>query len=381
MEKQLKANQNTNYTKPLFNYVAMGDIHLGHMNNDTAFIVNNLRNMVYDNLELFKNLSAIFINGDLFDRLLVSNSDEYQLIVSWMTELMGFCKGNNIKLRLLEGTPLHDSAQGKIFKSITDKVGDLDFKYISEIHIEHFDEYNLDVLYVPDINKKVATERFKDIKELMKYKGLTKVDLTMLHGQFHYQIPTLDTSSHNEDDFLSITNYYINTNHYHTSTVYERILASGSFDRLKHNEEEAKGLMHINIYSKTDFNFKFIKNDNARVFKTLTLPDEITTNDLEELYNTLDKLPETSFIRIRCKKDTITIKTLEDKYNFTDIKLEHSKDNAKTTNDIFKSVNVDYVEIDIRKDNIVDLLKDEIGDEFTDSDYSVMTEEIEEMNL
>ena len=359
-----------------FSYITLGDIHLGHMRNKTSFIIENLRTELYTKTLLVNELDAIFINGDLFERLLVVNSEDYDLIVEWFNELMAFCLHNKIKLRLLEGTPLHDSKQGKLFQINTDRLKlDIDFKYITDIHIEHIPDFNLDILYVPDQNDKPAIERFKDIQELMKSKGLTKVDLVMMHGQFRYQLPILLDSSHNEDDFLNITRYFIHTNHIHTPSVFNRILASGSFDRLKHGEEEDKGFVHATINSKDDFTFKFIKNKNARIFKTIFVKDNPTTEDMENLHKELKLYPETAFIWIKCKSDTVSLKDLKEIYTFAGLKIDIVKEDENKTTDIF-NIDVDYEEIHITKSNMLNLLKEEIGDDFTSEDFLLMEEEI-----
>lgn len=362
-----------------FNYITLGDIHLGHMNNKTSFIIENLRKMLYSNKELMDSLDAIFFNGDLFERLLVTNSEDFDLIVEWFNELMFFCSSRNIKLRLLEGTPLHDSKQGKVFQTNVDKLKlKIDFKYITDIHIEYMEDYDLNILYVPDQNDKPAIERFEDIQQLMKSKNLTKVDLTMMHGQFRYQLPILLDSSHNEDDFLNITKYYIHTNHIHTASVYDRILASGSFDRLSHNEEEDKGFIQASLIDNNNFTFTFIKNKHARIFKTIDLKEDPDTKDIEELHKQLRLYPETAFIRVRCKTDAVSLKELKELYNFAGLKIEIVKDKEQKTTDIF-NIEVDYEEIHITKDNLIPLLKEEIGTDLNSKEYSVMMEEIDSL--
>lgn len=358
-----------------FNYITLGDIHLGHMNNKTSYIIENLRKVLYGNISLMDELDAIFINGDLFERLLVSNSEDYDLIVNWFNELMAFCSNKNIMLRLLEGTPSHDSGQGKIFQTNTDKLKlEVDFKYITDIYIEHLDKFNLNILYVPDQNDKPASERFTSIKELMKSHGLTQVDLVMLHGQFRYQLPILLESSHSEEDFLNITKYYIHTNHIHTPSVYNRIIASGSFDRLKHGEEEDKGMIHATIVG-DESSFNFIKNTTARVFKTLYLKEKPATEDIEKLHQELRLYPETAFIWIKCKDNSISLKELKEMHTFSGLKIDIVSDDDSKTTDIFH-IDVAYEEIHITKDNVIILLKEEIGNEFTSEEYKIMEDEI-----
>ena len=74
----------------------LSDIHLGSNRNTTQEIITNLRTYFKDNHKLFKKLHLIILAGDVFDKLLSSSSDEYILAVEWLTELVMYCKHNNI---------------------------------------------------------------------------------------------------------------------------------------------------------------------------------------------------------------------------------------------------------------------------------------------
>ena len=73
--------------------------------------------------------------------------------------------------------------------------------------------------------------------------GLTKVDYAVMHGQFDYQLPKHITGMprHDSQKYLDIVKHYIFIGHIHTHSVYDRIIAQGSFDRLTHGQEEPKG--------------------------------------------------------------------------------------------------------------------------------------------
>lgn len=95
-------------------------------------------------------------------KALLTYSIEYMLSMEWLFQLVKFCSVNNIKLRLLEGTPSHDNRQGKIMpKLLKDWNLNIDFKYIQDIEIEYDLVNNIHILYVPDRNDKIATERLK----------------------------------------------------------------------------------------------------------------------------------------------------------------------------------------------------------------------------
>ena len=309
---------------PELNYFVLSDIHLGHKRNKKENIVHNLREYFKDYHKQLSKVKIIFIAGDIFDTLLSNNSNEYLLATEWLTELILYSKAHNIKLRILEGTPSHDWRQAKLISSIIDKLKiDIDYKYISTLHIEHMVDFDLNILYIPDEYKHKASDTLEEVKKLLIKENLTNVDIAIMHGQFHYQIPMIRLeSSHDEDEYLNIVKYFISIGHIHTSSIYERILAQGSFDRLAHNEEEDKGGMLCTIYKDGSYRFLFLKNTRAKIFITLdynksSLSTEEVSNDIR---NRLKGIEDDSYIRILIN-DVKSIEGLKDEYPFLHFKI------------------------------------------------------------
>lgn len=363
----------------IFRYIAIGDIHLGHMNNKTKFILSNLRYAMTKYRIQFKNLDAIFINGDLFEQAIMANSEEYREIKKWLAELVYFCVENKIKLRLLEGTPSHDAGQpGTIFETYR-KIKGLDIKYFNSISIEYMEDFDLNIMYVPDETNISAKKRFKIMQDVMKSKNLSKVDFIMLHGLCKHHIPIVNEDCHDELDLLSITNYYILTSHVHTPGVFDRIITVGSFDRLRHGEEEDKGFIYgdLNLDTKS-IKFNFIKNTRARTFKTIKVKDN-TEEELTRLYSELNKLPEDSFVRVQTTAKDITATELRKLYTFTELKVEKPNKKNLEKEDIFVDT-TPVEEILISKDNVIDLLTNEIGSELSKEGLKIMEEYIVNFN-
>lgn len=338
----------------------IGDIHFGHQSNKTSYILESFRLYFLENHDLLKELDYIFINGDLFEKLLMTNSNEYNMVFIWLINLVEYCQKHNIGLRLLEGTPSHDNEQGKtLYEAIVKLKPDIDFKYIKDIEIEYIEEFGINILYVPDKNDKPANERYKIIQKLMKEKNLTYVDFAMMHGNFKYQLPIPGIYAHDEEDYLNIVKYYICINHIHTASVYGRILAPGSFDRMAHGEEEDKGALYIVVENEEKMMFTFIKNKNSRIQKTFYITDKDSEKALNKLHKELSKLPYTSFIRLITKYKLNISKKIKELYNFYHVKEETDNNMKVNTSNIFH-INHDIEELNITPDNIIDLLKNEI---------------------
>jgi hypothetical protein len=369
-------NKVLNMKKSKINYLVLSDIHLGHNINNTENVINNLQLYFKDNYKEFSKLDMICIAGDVFDKLLVSSSIDFVLSTEWLTELIVFCKQHDIILRILEGTPSHDRNQSKVITSIIKKLNiELDYKYIDTLYIEHHNRLGIDILYIPDEYKHKAEDTYKEVLELLTELKLKKVDIAFIHGQFHYQLPMVKLdSSHNMEDYLNIVKYYISVGHIHTPSVYERIIAQGSFDRLAHNEEEDKGGVVITLTEK-ESSFKFVYNKNAMIFKTYRFDKE----SIEEITNILDKdlkkMKDKSNIRIISNSEEFlssNIKDLRLRYPNINIKIEKSKNKEEDKFNIIEEL-PKIETFSITKDNILDLITLELNK------YNLTEKEIKEL--
>lgn len=361
-------------------YIALSDIHLGNKLNKTEYIVRALREFFRNNDKEIKTYDMIVLVGDVFDRLLNNSSTDYLLSIEWLTELVMYCGKNNIKLRILEGTPSHDWKQCKALYTIIDKLNlNIDFKYIETLHIEILPESNISILYVPDEWKHKASETYEEILSLMVENKLSQVDIAFMHGQFHYQLPMIRLeSSFTEEDMLNIVKHFISIGHIHTPSVYERILAQGSFDRLAHNEEEDKGGMFITVDEVNGNSYRFVKNEKSMIFKTYRYGTEELDEIITDLENKISKLPSGSNVRIISENEeylTKSVKALKEK--FLDIVIKAEKPKVKDTK--FKILEEELLleSFSIDKGNIKGLLMESMEKyNMNESDINIFNNEL-----
>jgi DNA repair exonuclease SbcCD nuclease subunit len=352
------------------NYLVLSDVHLGHKRNSTENIITNLDVFFdnYTNSSRYVSLDIIFIAGDLFDGLLDMNSLDIHLVQLWMDRLNRFCANHNILLRVLKGTPSHDWGQSSVFETVW-KISQLknDFKYIDTLFIEYVEKYDLHVLYVPDEWASTTEETLDQVKHLLKDNNLKQVDIAIMHGMFNYQLPDVGraSSKHNEIEYLSLVRYFINIGHIHTHSVYERILAQGSFDRLAHGEEEPKGAMLMTLDKENGNKYFFIENKQARVFKTLTLKSLDVDISVAYIEKKLSKIPSDAYIRLKAAKNHgiyVGFEQLKIKfpfYNFSKMSLEDVDESAYNAR-VSVLMDTDYASIQINKENINSLLLEAI---------------------
>ncbi len=352
--------------------LVISDIHLGHKNTSSEFIVKNL----YHELNKYKgieDLDVIFIAGDIFDRLLTLPSDDISHITIWAFSLLKLCSRHKIKLRILEGTPSHDWTQSELFVTLVKANEiDIDFEYVSVLSIEKIKDLNLTVLYIPDEWTSSTDTTLKQVKNLMQAEGLEKVDIAIMHGMFDYQVPQNKNEDvkHSSTEYLSLVNYYIFIGHVHKFSFYDRIIAQGSFDRLTHGEEEEKGFV-VATLSPAGNRYDFVINKNAKVYKTLEIKTDNREKELNKLRKALDKLPRESAVRFKIRSDNPLVNVLEEfkkEYIFlTFSRLFTDKDEVvqKTLNDITVE---SYTITSITMENIESLVKDRLDGRYEQPD-------------
>lgn len=279
----------------------LSDVHLGHHKTPAHHIIANLNRAFPDN-DTTGQLDIIWIAGDLFDRMLNLPSDSVSAITNWASKFLMMCKRRDILVRVLEGTPSHDWKQAKLLIDINEGSNiNADLKYFTELSIEYIDKFGINVLYVPDEWRTKNEQTWDEVQLLLQKHNLDKVDFSIMHGCFNYQVPVNLRDmfeTHEEANYLSITRYLVFIGHIHQYSQYDRILSAGSFDRLTHGEEGDKGHIRAVVEPNGIYKAEFIVNEGAMVYKSL----DYTKINLDDVYRQLDNLlphlPKNSHIRV-----------------------------------------------------------------------------------
>ena len=220
--------------------------------------------------EFFKKLDFILFNGDIFDLLLDTASDENIAIRAWFASFLRRCAKYEIVVRVVRGTSYHDWEQPVMLveENQNHDIG-CDLRYITKIEIERNEKLGLTFLYIPDEARPTTDETWEYVQGLLKEYGLEKVDITTIHGGMEYQLPDLPETKailHRSENYEKITRLWVNTGHIHQPSKHGIILTNGSTDRLKHGEEHDKG--HWRLIKGQP---KFIVNKRAMRYKTLNV--------------------------------------------------------------------------------------------------------------
>lgn len=347
------------------NIASISDIHLGAKRTPTSHIVKNLYEAFPDNAETSK-LDLITLAGDVFDGLLKLPDDEIREIERWIVYLLRLCKKHNIVLRVLEGTPSHDWKQSIRFVILNEATQiDCDLKYVDQLAIEYIPSLDINVLYVPDEWNDSTEKTYSQVCELMTLKGITKVDYAFMHGQFEYQLPDIvKAPKHSAEKYLSIVDKLIFIGHVHVFSRYDRIIAQGSFDRLSHGEEGAKGHVRACVRSNTDYEIRFVENKGARIYVTIECVGLSLEETLKTVENRLKDIPDGSCVRVSCLPDNPILTNMDQlvmKWPFiTFSKIIRETDLETKAAEVDEFTELEFIPITITRDNIVTLVMDRL---------------------
>lgn len=364
--------------KQNISYLVISDIHLGVKRVSVRSILSNLKTVFtnFDKDGPMTKLDIVFIAGDLFDQALWFTNEDIVLIISFIRDLMGWCEHHAVALRILEGTPSHDRHQPRNLVPIAENFPRLDFRYVETMCVEAFNDLGITCLYVPDEFGGSAEKAQGLILNEVHRLGLSRVDIAIMHGMFKYQVPeiTSDRYKYDEEFFLNLVRWFINIGHVHRPSTYERILAQGSFDRIAHNEEHAKGCMLMELDTNVGNKFFFIENKGAAIFKTIHVRWKDLERAVAQVRNVCSELPDNSHVRIKAAKGHPVLNVFDqlarecNGLNFSKITEEEEEEKQKLY-DSKALLTVDYTPIHIDKENIVPMLMTEVRNNFDFKPY------------
>lgn len=356
----------------------ISDIHLGHVNTPTVEILDNLYK-AFPNDASF-DCDILFIAGDFFDRLLHVPDDNVTRIKIWINYFLRLCKKYDVVLRVLEGTPSHDWGQSKLFETINDIAEiEADVKYFDGLDIEYIERFGIHVLYIRDEYHPETDDTWMDVQKKLNEHGIEQVDFSIMHGAFDYQLPShIEAPTHNPQRYLDITRYFVFIGHVHTHSIFERIIAAGSFDRLTQGEEEPKGYMDVVVRQSGEHDVVFVENKDAKYYKTINC----SGMDLDKALRYVDKEMKTmrdhSFVRIQANKTDailVNMEVLRKKYPMIHFSTKVGKEIEISTEALI-DMKQSYQPIAITRANITKLLIDRLKNKGLEAEKLTRAEEL-----
>lgn len=344
------------------------DLHFGVAHTPAAKIAHGLDRLV-SNDKVFSECDLILYPGDITDRLLPQPSQEAQVARNWMDRNIELAEKHDTVIAVVEGTPMHDWYQSEYFVESNNIRGNkASLYYIKEVKIVYMEELGINVLFVPDEAHDTCQLTEIAVREALHRAGLEQVDLTIIHGQFRHQYPEhlrdIGMDFHDSDFYLSITKHFIFAGHVHTHSIYKRIVAQGSFERLHHGYEAPKGCVgfELNLDDPSKSKVWFIENHDAMIYKTFHVKGDNLQYEADRIRLLASQQPSGSFLRVKAKSGhpiLALVKELKKELPMFNWTTDVEKEKKKAVKEIIPA-KIKRARISIRPENIAELLKDRL---------------------
>jgi len=361
-------------------YLILSDLHIGHNKNPADRMYNSLVGFFKDHEKKINSIDYLFLLGDTYHKLLTHSGDDkhYMTSIGYLSFILNYCKRYKIKVRGLEGTPYHDRRQLKGVHKLIEGVSDIDFIYVDKIDVI-VESDGLVVGYIPDEMNESDEDTYSEIKNIMKDKGVTKMDILLIHGSFEHQLPFNSDKHHRLSRYENLVTYYIHSGHIHT---YSHLkggngvvhICNGSFDRISHGEEEDKGGVLAQINSITGAKWDFLINRYAMAFKTIAVNAIGLDEAISEVLSKVRALKEPSNIRVQLSDESHLYKNMS---RLKEVISGHTFvfDVKRKTIDKDVVVRRETVVTHINESNLWDMLRDRLSK--SDCDLPLCKTEIE----
>lgn len=366
----------------------ISDIHWGGRTNDTVLILNNGERMLIKDGLIAKS-DILFFAGDEFDRKLEFDHENVGDIELWIAAVLREAKLRGTKVRIVRGTGSHDHDQAERFMTIAQVMEiDVDIKYFNKLDIEYIEDFDCHVLYVPDHWTPTTEETLQQVKDLLKARGLEAVDIAVMHGHMDFQVPKeiKTIPMHDSAEYERLVRHFITIGHVHTHSRQGKIFAQGSFDRLKHGEEEPKGLGYCEIID-NKMTAWFIENKGACIYKTVDCEGLELDDALKHIKSRVKNLPPGSRVRVVAESKHPLFSNMSELSIMFPLfvwskkgKEEDDEFVHKETGQLLDDGSPEWVPVQIERSNIVDLVMNRLkAKAFSELDLEYMRAQLEEL--
>lgn len=259
----------------------ISDLHFGAMDPKRQY--DFLKDQFIDKLINLPRLDLICINGDLFDRKFMSNSDVVMYASMFIADIINICRMKQATFILLQGTMSHDANQVKIYLHYMYQT-DVDVRIVTNIRFEMVK--GIRILCIPELYG-IDEEFYQNILFNSDF-----YDMCMMHGTIKGAVYGDNVGQgrlFTIEDFLNCKGPIISGHIHKADTFYNHFYYCGSPYRWRFDDDCFKGfiLMSYNSYSRQYYiDYEEIISDN---YKTITL-DQLVNNDPIDTINYIKQL-------------------------------------------------------------------------------------------
>ena len=288
--------------------VAVGDLHFGNPRLKGEDLYTRLSKYLYPELQ---DAQLLLLTGDTYDQLTTVSSNAHIYVVRFIRDICSISAQTGMQIRILHGTYSHDRDQVKSLEALAyDKtrvrvINNIEGEILSDWLPQPSDP--LKILYIPDnLQYKTSSAVVEHIQNIYTCLGWDRADLILGHGAFAHALNCaeehLPPCTYTIDQFkpLVTDTGIIIMGHIHTPSHRANVYYCGSFDRMIHGEEEAKGFY---VFTRKDnrWTSRFCINQDSYKFVTITPKGDTVdkcTADLISKLNDAFKSTNTGWVRV-----------------------------------------------------------------------------------
>lgn len=334
-------------------FLIAGDLHLGNTRVSANTIIDRFKKIVFNKITN-DNIDMIIFNGDVLDKELSFSENSVKDILKFFSTLDKLCLKHNVMMVFMKGTDTHDHEQIESIMSILT----CDARYYDTVSVDTILGHTF--LFVPD-NLFLTNGDYRN--EIDKVLCGKKVDFSLVHGTFDFQLLGVETLKHDSEYFESITNHYTLTSHIHQFQQHGNIISIGSFDRFTFGDEGDKCLLLVEINPNYGKRFEMLVNRFATQFVDITVNKNDTYANIEDRVNKA-KLGTNISVRLIDKDGTGIIQSYSARLSkdIAGVKATYKK--AVLTKSVEDKINNKPMKgFAITSSNIVELVKQELAND------------------
>lgn len=276
--------------------VHIADLHFAAFNPREQYQI--LHNQFIEKIIQYPRIDIISIDGDIFDRKLMGNSDGICYASIFLDELVNIARMKNATLLLIHGTYSHDADQLKIFLHYMEDTS-VDVRIINQIQFENIKGAR--ILCIPELYG--INEEYYDY--ILHHSGW--YDECYLHGTFEGAVYGDNVNTFGRlftfRDFNMCTGLMV-AGHVHKPGCFQKYFYyCGNPYRWKFGEEEAKGFLVVMHDLDTNYHEVHFEEIDSNKYITVEL-DSIISEDPKTVIEYINNLKATrgiDYLKIKFK--------------------------------------------------------------------------------
>lgn len=276
--------------------VHIADLHFAAFSPSEQYKI--LHEQFINKIKTYPKIDCISVDGDIFDRKLMANSDGIYFASIFIDELVNIAREKNATLLLIHGTYSHDADQLKLFYHYMQDES-VDVRIINNIQFENIK--NARVLCIPELYG-ISEEFYYNILHCSGW-----YDSAFIHGTFENSVYNNTVNVNGKlftlQDFNMCTGLMIG-GHIHKPGCFQKYFYyCGTPYRYKFGEEEDKGYLVVVQDLDTCYHYTHFECIDSAKYITVDL-DNIISSDPKEVINYIDNLKATrgiDYLKIKFK--------------------------------------------------------------------------------